>query len=164
MIHRLIASIAGAAVLVCMSAVPAHASKPDQDHFTTPSVYTLSPADTGCSFSIDVSGVDKVVLQTFFDKQGNPTKVVFHDDFTGTETANGVTLKSVEHANITEDLVTGTETWTGLPLQVSLPHGGVITKDVGKIVFNPDGSIAVQHGPHPFANGDVAAYCAAFTP
>jgi hypothetical protein len=147
-----------------MSAVPAYASKPDVEHLTSPSVYTLSPSDTGCAFSIDVSGVDKVVIQTFFDKQGNPIKVVFHDDFTGTETANGVTLNSIEHANITEDLVTGTETWTGLPLQVSLPHGGVITKDAGKLVYNPDGSIAVEHGPHPYADGDVAAYCGAFTP
>jgi len=150
--------VGGAALAAGLLAGPAQAAGPAIQHFTAPAVYTLSPADTGCTFDIAVNGVDNVVIQTFANK------VVVHDDFSGTESANGVTLLSSEHATITDDLVTGTQTWVGQPLRVSLPNGGTVTLDAGKLVYNPDGSIAVQHGPHPFADGNVAEYCAAFTP
>lgn len=128
-----------------------------------PSVYTLTPADTGCAFDIQVNGYDDVVVQDFYDKDGNLVREVVHDDFVGTESANGVTLASTEHATITDDYVTGTETWTGQPLKLSRPGGGTITLDAGKLVYGPDGSVTVEHGPHPYADGDVAAYCGAFS-
>jgi hypothetical protein len=144
---------------------PANAAPPDIEHYTVQSTYTLDATnDIGCAgpdFTVAVNGVDKIVAQTFFDNVGNVTRAVVHDDFTGTETGpNGVPLNSSEHATIT-DYPDGTESWVGQPLEVSLPHGGKVILDAGKIVYNPDGSIAVEHGPHPFADGDVAAYCAA---
>src|SRR4051812_45262333 len=101
--------IAGLAV----AAVPALAGQPDIQRFNTPSTFVVTAAESGCSFDVVFNGTDKGDFQTFYDKQGNPTRTVFHDDFTGTETANGVTLDSFEHATITDDLVTGTETWVG---------------------------------------------------
>ena len=144
---------------------PAHASQPSMQHYTTLSSYPLSSTDIGCSgapFTIDVVGVDQVIFQTFYDHTGAAIANVLHDDFAGTETGNGVTLNSSEHATITDNLVTGTETWVGQPLKISLPHGRTVTLDAGKLVYASDGSITVEHGPHPFINGDVVAYCAAF--
>lgn len=125
------------------------------------SVYTLTPADTGCEFDVLVDGYDDVVIQNFFDKDGTLVKTVFHDRFVGTETANGVTLATSEHATITEDFRDGTETWTGQPFKLSLTDGGTLMLDAGKLVYDASGAILVQHGPHQYLD-DQAAYCAAF--
>ena len=154
----LIVACAGLMLVAVASANPPTITKLRQ----LPAVYTLTPADTGCPFDVQVNGYDNVVIQDFYDKAGNLTKEVFHDDFVGTESANGVTLDSSEHATITENYVDGTETWTGQPLKLSTPHGGTVTLDAGKLVYGPDGSIVVDHGPHPYAEGDTADYCGAF--
>ncbi|MGH3498480.1 MAG: hypothetical protein ACRDP1_13550 [Nocardioidaceae bacterium] len=167
------AAVSGVLVVGCLGsaalgfgALPAYAGAPDIQHFTIQSDYTLDAnSDLGCNaspdFSIAVSGVDNVVAQTFYDKAGNVTRTVVHDDFTGTETgSNNNALNSSEHAKII-DYPDGSESWTGQPLRVSLPDGGNVILDAGKLVYNSDGSIAVEHGPHPFLDGDVAAYCAA---
>lgn len=155
----------GGLLLVLGTTAPAQAAQPDISHYSVQSSYTLSAMnDIGCStdFTIQVTGTDKIVEQTFFDKSGTPTKHVVHDQFRGTESAKGVTLLSSEDATITDNLVTGTETWVGQPLKISLPSGGVVIRDAGRLVYNADGTIAVEHGPHPFLDGNVAAYCAAF--
>lgn len=146
-------SVAGGAALS-----PALASPPSIDHETNvPANYTLTPADTGCPFDITVQGADDFVTQSFSNG-----KVMTHDDFVGTESANGVTLASTEHATIT-DYPDGSESWTGQPLKLSPNHGKPIIMDRGRLVYAPDGSIAFEHGPHPYLDGDPA-YCAAFTP
>ena len=171
-LDRRLAATAGAVLLAGvvlttfgLGLSPVGAAPPSMQHYSVQSTYTLdSINDIGCAgpeFTVAVNGVDHIVAQTFYDNAGNVTRSVVHDDFTGTETGpNGVALDSSEHATIT-DYPDGTETWVGQPLEVSLPHGGKVILDAGKLVYNPDGSIAVEHGPHPFANGDVAAYCAA---
>ena len=155
--HRLVLAAGALAVAGGAIAAPALASKPDIQHFTMQSDYTLTQDITGCTFDVTVSGVDKVVWQTFSDG-----KSMFHDDFTGTESANGVTLNSSEHAVVT-DYPDGSESWTGQPLKISKQHGGTITMDVGKLVYDSDGNIVVEHGPHPYTDG-APDYCNAFTP
>jgi len=152
--------LAGVAGL--LAAGTAVAAPPTITHDTVPTAYTLSGSETGCGFPIQVQGTDKVVIRESYDMAGNLTRVAVHDDFVGTESANGVTVGSSEHATITDDAVTGTETWTGQPLKLSAPGGGTITLDAGKLVWNADGTVAVEHGPHPYLDGDVAAYCGAF--
>jgi hypothetical protein len=49
----------------------------------------------------------------------------------------------------------------GLPIHIQ--DGGVVIRDAGYILFNPDESVAFIHGPHPFLEGDTAAYCAALS-
>jgi hypothetical protein len=42
----------------------------------------------------------------------------------------------------------------------------VVIRDAGYLLFNPDGSVAVIHGPHPQLEGDpaaIAALCAALS-
>lgn len=55
----------------------------------------------------------------------------------------------------------GSDKEGGLPIHIQ--GGGVVIRDAGYILFNPDGSLAFTHGPHPFLEGHTAAYCAALS-
>jgi hypothetical protein len=148
---------------VLLLGATANAVPPERTRYADlPADYIVTGAESGCGFDIHIVGVDKVSITDYFDKQGNFVREVFHDDFVGTESANGVTLNSSEHATIT-DYADGSEKWTGQPMKVTLPSGKQVTKDVGKLVYDSDGNLAVVHGPHPYTQGDIADYCAAFT-
>ncbi|MEA2476719.1 MAG: hypothetical protein QOC87_918 [Actinomycetota bacterium] len=144
-----------------ISQVSALAGPAGTTNLTIPTNWMMGPERSGCSFDIQVAGLDQVSIQTTYDKTGAPVKVVEHIDYTGTQTANGTTLKVSEHAVATGDLVAGTETWTGQQLKISLPKGGNVSLDVGKVVTDDHGNVLVQHGWHP-APTDTTQYCAAF--
>ena len=40
---------------------------------------------------------------------------------------------------------------------------GLVLRDAGYILINPDGSVAFVNGPHPFMAGDTAAFCTALS-
>lgn len=44
-------------------------------------------------------------------------------------------------------------TFTGLPLRILNPDGGVVLRDAGFITFNEDGT-SIVHGPHPGGSGE----------
>src|SRR4051794_33769249 len=108
------AAAACAAIAAGLAATSvAEANKPDHNRFkNVPAVYDDDALCTG--FSPHVDGVDKVTIQDYYDKQGNLTREVFHDEFTGTVSYGTVTLNKTESANITDDYLTGNETWQGL--------------------------------------------------
>src|SRR2546421_7750761 len=92
-----------------LAASAAQANKPDITHVKNlPAVYDDDEMCTG--FSPHVDGSDKYTVQDFYDKDGNLTREVFHDEFTGTVTYGSVTLNKTESANITFDFATGNET------------------------------------------------------
>src|SRR5207244_7294640 len=127
-------AVAAIAVAGLAGASAAQASKPYMVHFKD--LPTGSYIDNFCGFDSTVNGSDKVAIQDFFDKQGNLVKEVFHDEFTGTVTHGTVTLNKVESANITEDIATGNEAWSGLEVRYTYPTGGTIAQDTGPIVFD----------------------------
>ena len=119
--------------------------------------------DTLCSFPVHVVGSDTFTEIDRYDANGNLLSVTFQDSFTGTATANGVTLNKYEHASITDDNTTGDETWKGLAEGYSYLNGGVIAQDIGVIVFDINGNTVEEHGPHPIADGPgAAAVCGVF--
>ena len=162
---RMLAAACLAAVSVLVFASSASAAQPYIEKAkAVPADYILQGGvDTDCAFDVHVVGQDNYVFQMFFDKAGNVTRTVFHDDFVGTESANGFTYKSTEHATIT-DYPDGTESWTGQPLKLQGPHG-TVSMDAGKLVWLPTDTTmpSIIHGPHPYYTNQ-AAYCALFTP
>jgi hypothetical protein len=51
----------------------------------------------------------------------------------------------------------------GLPIHLQAAGGGLVIRDAGYLLLNPDGSIAIIHGPHPVPEGDTASVCAALS-
>jgi hypothetical protein len=48
-----------------------------------------------------------------------------------------------------------------LPSHIQGGGAGVLIRGAGFILFNPDGTVAFLHGPHPQLDGDTAVPCAA---
>ena len=118
---------------------------------------------TTCGFPIVFNLQVTLVGRVYFDNQGNPVSITVENNNVGTDSGNGVTLRESDHWVDFFDAV-GFDRQVGLPAHIQ--GGGVVIRDAGVIVFAPDGSITVVHGPHPFIEGDpaaIAAYCAAFS-
>lgn len=139
----------------------AKAAAPSQFTQSFPVTFTDT---TTCGFPIVTSLQVTLVGRVYFDRQGNPVSATVENSNIGTDTGNGVTLSENDHWVDFFDLASGTDKQAGLEFQIR--GGGVVVRDAGYIVFAPDGSISVAHGPHPVIEGDpaaIAAYCAGFS-
>jgi hypothetical protein len=148
---------AGAFLLALVPVTAAQAAAPVQFRFTMPVSFTDT---TTCTFPIALNFQVNTVGRMFVDAQGNVQSVTVHQNVVGTDSANGITLRESDHFVDFFNSV-GSDKEVGLPIHIQ--GGGVVIRDAGYLLFNPDGSIAVIHGPHPFLEGDTAAYCAALS-
>jgi len=97
---------------------------------------------------------------TFYDQAGAPITRVLHVHSDGI-LGNPLTGKSVPDSGdfkITFDLVTGERVQEGKVNTATVPGAGVVYHSVGRIAFEPDGSI-VESGPHDEADGSYGALC-----
>ena len=150
--------VAGAFLLALVPVTAAQAAATPV-HFKFTSSDSFTDTET-CGFPIALSFQDHGVVTVFFDAQGNPQRATVETNTVGTNSANGITLRESDHF-VDTFYSTGYQKETGLPIHIQ--DGGVVIRDAGYILFNPDGSVAFIHGPHPFLVGDTAAYCAALS-
>jgi hypothetical protein len=137
---------------------------------TTPVIGTFPVNETfiwdqsaACGFPVTETITGKVRFETFFDNTGAPVRLQFEEEDTGTFTANGLTVSTAGHILTVVDLVNGTFTPTGVIIRTSLPTGGTLYLDRGRLVFVND-NLVFEAGPHPQLHGDVQGLCAALTP
>jgi hypothetical protein len=149
---------AGAFLLALVQVTAAQAAGPEQFKDTEPISFTDT---TTCGFPIAVNVQDSFVGRMFFDAQGNIQSVTIEQNIVGTESANGITLPESDHFVEFLNFSTGGAKEVGLSFHIQ--GGGVVVRDAGHILFNPDGSVAFIHGPHPILEGDTAAFCAALS-
>jgi hypothetical protein len=93
-------------------------------------------------------------IQVLYDAAGNPIRIQVHGNIEGDVFANGITLREIERGQIFLDLVEGTENDVGLVFRVFLPGGGTVIADVGRLVFDAEGNVIFEAGPHPARHGD----------
>ena len=160
-IAALACCVAACAFLLALVPVTAaHAATPIHFTFTISDSFTDT---TSCSFPVTVTFTTNHVGNAFFDAQGNFQRAIVEDNSVGTDSANGITLRETDKF-VDFFSSTGYLKEVGLPIHVQ--DGGVVIRDAGYLLFNPDGSVAVIHGPHPQLEGDpaaIAAYCAALS-
>ena len=151
------AAAAGAFLLAFVPVTAAHAAS--TIHFK----YTLSDSftDTSCGFPITVNFQGNGVFTWFFDAQGNFQRQITEWNAVVADSANGITLTETDHWVEFTNSDMDVYKMTGLPIHIH--DGGVVIRDAGYVLFNPDGSVAVIHGPHPQFEGDLGALCAAFS-
>jgi hypothetical protein len=157
---RAAAVAAGAFIVALVPLTAAQAAAPI--HFTE--TFSESFTDTTtCSFPVTLSFTINHVGNVFFDAQGNFQRLIAETNVVGTNSANGITLRETDHV-VDTFYATDYQKETGLPIHIQ--DGGVVIRDAGYLLFSPDGSVAVIHGPHPQLEGDpaaIAAYCAALS-
>jgi hypothetical protein len=149
--------VLGAFLLVLLQVTAAHAATPVHFKFTDTESFTDT---TSCGFPIALSFQSSFVGTAFFDAQGNFQHVIVEENAVGTDSANGITLRETDHFVDFIDSA-GSDKQVGLPIHIQ--DGGVVIRDAGYLLFNPDGSVALIHGPHPQLEGDTAALCAALS-
>ena len=147
----------GAFLLVLLQATAAHAATPV--HFQNTETESFTDTTT-CGFPIALNFQSTHVVTVFFDAQGNFQSAIVETNSVGTNSANGLTLRETDHF-VDFFNSAGYDKEVGLPIHIQ--DGGVVIRDAGYILFNPDGSVAFLHGPHPQLEGDTAAYCAALS-
>lgn len=131
-------------------------------------------ADIGVScgsFQVLESATFTDTFTLFYDQTGNVTQAVFHIRIVGI-LSNSLTGTSVpEEAHYTQtitfatpgDFSTRTDTYTGQVYKVTLPGGGLILHDVGKVVLASDGTITFEGGPHQELHNQLQKLCAALS-
>jgi len=147
-----------AALLTAAASVPA-ARAATPVHFTLTKPNDFTDTDT-CGFPIDVNLQVDLHGTFFLDSQGNIERAIVEQNIVGTDTANGVTLRDATHYVDIMDSLGGVKE-VGLDFHVQ--NGGLILRNAGYLMMNPDGSVGFVAGPHPFPTGDISAFCAAFS-
>jgi hypothetical protein len=137
---------------------PLHGTFPINDSFTD------DGASGVCGFQVTATESGQGRFEVFFDTSGMAVRVQVHADTTTVFSANGRSVTAVGHANTKLDLVNGTETDTGLIIRADQPTGGPLYLDRGRLVFDPDGNVVFEAGPHPSLHGDFGGLCASLAP
>ena len=142
--------ISMAAALAVLAPTVALATPPDTIRIPHEDTFIDEGASAACGFDVlvDVSGIQRVQV---------------HGNIEGTLSANGITLREIEHGQTFYDLTDGSQTLVGLIFRVFLPHGGTVIADVGRLVFDAEGNVTFEAVPHPALHGDFAALCAALS-
>jgi hypothetical protein len=152
--------VAVAAVLAVTLAIasPARATAPTRDNIgSIPYSFTVDCSPYGFDFSNIVQGVETLFVETFYDRAGNPVKVVIHDGFIETDT-NSVTGKTLPFSQTwvnTYDLVTGTRTVVGKEFVMTDPGKGIVIQDTGRSVFDAPEHVSFDAGIHQVLYGDI---------
>jgi hypothetical protein len=152
-----------AAALAVLVPTAALATPPETFRIPHEDTFIDEGASAACSFDIvfEVNGIQ--TIQVLYDAAGNPIRVQVHGNIEGTVSANGITLREIEHGQIFYNLTDGSQTLVGLVFRVFLPGGGTVIADVGRLVFDAEGNVIFEAGPHPALHGDFTALCAALS-
>jgi hypothetical protein len=88
-----------------------------------------------------------------------PDLLAFHETSVNTVTANGKTLVDNDSFNVVVDRTSGVATYRGVVFNIQAPGVGSLLMDTGILIFDAQGNVLFQGGPHPAYHGDVAGYC-----
>jgi hypothetical protein len=164
-LHRpawgVVAIVAGVLGLITAQA---SARAPIVGSFPIDDTFIDDGASAACGFPVTATDQGTGHFQLFFDSHGNPSYVDVEEHVTGNFTANGLTVPTASDNMKRYNLVNGADTEQGIEIRVSLPHGGILYIDRGRLVFDGNGNLVSEAGPHPSLHGDFPGLCAALTP
>ena len=113
---------------------------------------------------------EDVRVTTFFDEAGTPVRAQIKVDYVGvvTNPKTGESVENPHHQTIIVDLVEGTVAEFGLVFSATVLGEGVVFHDVGRVVFDAEGNLIFEAGPHDVLNtagphAVRANFCAALT-
>ena len=156
-------AVAAASLAFAVLAPSAYAS-PTTGHFEFEYTHVDEGASAACGFPVTFDQLDRATYELFYDHQGNIIRAQVQTLTSGTVTANGITLLEHGRENNFYDAVTGTQMDASLEFRVWLPGLGVVIMDRGRLLFDPDGNVVFEAGPHPALEGAFSALCEALTP
>jgi hypothetical protein len=139
-------------------------TQPITGRFTFTDVNVDPGVSAACGFTVTETDTTKGSFEEFFDNTGTPVRLQVEENYTGVFSANGLTVDTAGASLARFDLVNGGETDAGINIRVSLPRGGILYIDRGRLVFDGNGNLVFEAGSHPSLHGDIDGLCAALTP
>jgi hypothetical protein len=146
---RRLLPVAAFAALAALPLLSASAAPPLVETFHDEGSFTFAgPCPNGVT--LEGSFTDDLRVTTFFDNAGNPVRLQIKLDHAGviTNPATGLSVNDPAHTTTFVDLVTGTATQVGLVFKSTVPGVGVVFHDVGRVVFDAEGNVTFEAGPH----------------
>lgn len=158
---RLILAVLTSLAMVASLVSPVSADQPEK--VVIRDIHIVQIDSTSCDFPFLEEFEGRVTITTFFDNAGNPIRVKLHLPFHGTLTneATGTSVSAAQDLTVFEDLEAGTTTFVGVRFRVNFPGLGHVLLDVGRAVFDADGNVIFEAGPHQVINEDFEEFCAA---
>jgi hypothetical protein len=151
-------AVATALTVTLAFASTAKAKAPTRDDIgSIPYGFTVDCTPYGGAFANIVQGTESLWIETFYDTDGNPAKVVVHDGFVETDT-NSVTGRSLGLSQTwvnTFDLADGTRTVVGKALVMTDPGTGIVIQDTGRVVFDAPEHTSFEAGQHKPLHGNL---------
>lgn len=156
--HRL--TLLGTAVAVALAlAAPSRAARPESQRFTATALDSMTCAGFDANIERTFTGRETA----YFDQHGNVVRVQVLADMQGSVT-NSVTGKTVSlrgHIQVIIDVRTGSTTFVGQVLMANAQGAGSVITDTGRVVFDSDGNIVFEAGPHDAIDSNGAVFCSA---
>src|SRR5215207_8723626 len=152
---RKTSAVAGYAAAVALLAVPA--AYADQPTFTHTQPITFDQFDTtSCAFPFREVGDGFVSRTVFVDENGTPTRILTHFNIDGVaiNEATGKTAQLQENLIVDSDLESGERTWSGIRIKATMPGGGALILDVGRVIFDASGEVIFEAGQHQLLHED----------
>jgi hypothetical protein len=119
-------------------------------------------ADCG-DFDVLADYVLDMRIITYFDRAGDPDSSKVHFQFQSfyynSETGEG--FAETETGTDVFDIETGELTSHGLSYRVTVPGGGAVLLQAGRIVYDEAGNVVFEAGPHQVLSGDTEKLCKA---
>jgi hypothetical protein len=123
-----------------------------------------------CPFDIRVHEFGTFRNADYYDNTGFHYKTLLTaggGKLTFTETAKGTTLTMQNQPYLVvikynADGSTSSVDFAGPVFKFTVPGGGVVLLDTGRLVFDGDFNVTFEAGPHQQLHGDFDAFCAAF--
>lgn len=158
---RLLALLAFVSILT-LAASPVGAVPPEREIFRESATIVLADCGGGVVLTESYTLVSTDTF--FFDASGNLISVHVHDNFAGviTNSATGNTYNDPSHFTLIADFVEGGFAVHGMNFANTIPGVGIVVHETGTIIFDFDGNILFQAGPHEVTNGTAPDFCSIF--
>jgi hypothetical protein len=157
----MLSTLAATMAVMLTWAGSASAANPERETFQEEGTEFI--ADCG-DFDVLTDFVLDLEIITFFDSAGDPDyarlHLTFHDFYYNSETGEG--FAETESGTNLVDFPSGEEvTSAGLSYRVTVPGGGAVLLQAGRLVFDAAGNVVFEAGPHQVLSGDTDKLCEA---
>ena len=150
-----IAAVLGVFALTAASANAAQVLRIPYDHtdsFVDPDVCAAAP----WGFDVFATEHEYGFVEVYLDSAGDFVRATIHNNYDATISANGKTIFERDTWNIF--VAPGEQRDAGLTVHIQGPSG-IVVRDAGQIVWNPDGTVSYTRGPHEQLTG--VSFCPA---
>jgi hypothetical protein len=158
---HILAMVTSALLLALAEAPPALATPPQTYSFSGTNSDVVHCGSFDDNFTDVFSGRGTI----YFDPAGNPIRVIEHDvsHSTDTNSVTGLTLHEHDQWATMVDLQTGQVSIVGGPIRMNRKGEGIVIQDTGIVVFDADGNILFEGGPHELLHQGDQVFCSALS-